>query len=122
YVKFLQTQLQSDEKDEKKLEAQLTEIITKQAKDSIKQNLVADAIAKKEKLEPSEKEYKKELKNVAKDYSMTDVDQLEQAAKQAWPDNYKDQLKSMVNLKIVTNWLAEHCIQEKASTTSSESK
>ena len=74
------------------------------AESTLKQQMVAEAIGKKEKLEPSDKEYEKKLEELAETYGYADVDALKEAADE-------DDLKSIVLQEIVKAWLAENCVQ-----------
>lgn len=77
-----------------------------QVKDMYKTKLVVEAIAEKEKLEPSKEEYGKELKVLAKENGFPDVDTLKQFVD-------KDQLKDLVMHKIVVEWVSDNRKQAK---------
>lgn len=74
------------------------------AKSSVMQQLVSEAIAKEEHLEPSAEEYEKKFKDMAALYGYEDADALKEAADE-------EELKQMALLDIVQDWLAEHCVQ-----------
>lgn len=74
------------------------------AKQSVKQKYVAEAIADKENLTPTDKEYEKRLEEMAESYGYEDVDAMKQVATE-------DELKDMVLQQVVKEWLADHCIQ-----------
>ena len=74
------------------------------AKSSVKQKLVSEVIAEKEKLTPTDKEFETEFKKLAKQYGYEDVDALKEAADE-------DTLKQIVIQDIVKDWLTEHCVQ-----------
>ena len=74
------------------------------AQQSIKQKYVAEAIADKEKLTPTDEEYEEHIQELAESYGFEDVEALKQAASE-------DDLKDMVLQQIVQEWLADNCIQ-----------
>lgn len=76
------------------------------AEETIKQRLVAEAIADKEKLTPSDEELQEEYEKLAEDYGYEDVDALKEVADE-------DTLKSIVIINRVKEFLAEHAIQVK---------
>lgn len=76
------------------------------AKESIKQELVAEAIAKAEKLEPTDKELDEEFEKLAKDYGYADVDALREVADD-------DTLRSIVIQNRVREFLGKNAIQVK---------
>lgn len=78
------------------------------AQQSVKQTMAIDAIADKEKLEPTDKEYEAEYKKIADSYGYTDVDSLKQAASE-------DDLKEIALGNIVKQWLADNAVQKDAS-------
>ena len=88
------------------------------AKETVKQRLVAQAIADKEKLTPGKKELNKEYKKLAEQYGYKDVDALKEIASE-------DTLKYIVITNKVKEFLAENCIQvksdKKSDSSSSES-
>lgn len=97
YEEFLESQVQLKVED---FEKQVKEA----AESSEKQTMVAQVIAKKEKLEPSDEEYQKEFEKLAEQYGYEDVDAMKEIATE-------EELKSMVRQTIVKEWLTENCIQ-----------
>lgn len=81
--------------------------IDKMAKSSLKQTLATEAIAKEEKIKVSDKEYEKQLKELAKEYGYESVKELEKVAP-------KEDLQDIVKNKMVKEWLVKHCVQVKA--------
>ena len=77
------------------------------AKASIKQTMVTEAIADKEKIKMSDDEYKEQLKKIAESFDYEDVDALKDCAEE-------DDLKDMVLNNLVREWLTENCVQVKA--------
>lgn len=77
------------------------------AKASIKQTMVTEAIADKEKIKLGEKEYEEQLKEMAADYGYEDVDALKESAEE-------DDLKEIALNNMVKEWLKEHSVQKKA--------
>ena len=88
--------------------------VTKVAKNSVKQTLASEAIADKENIKLDDATYKTELKSMAKDYGYDSVKALKKAAS-------KDDLQEIALNNLVKEWLANHCIQVKASSSSSSS-
>lgn len=88
--------------------------VTEAAKATVKQRLVAQAIADKEKLTPSKKELNKEYKKLAEQYGYEDVDALKEIADE-------DTLKYIVITNKVKEFLADNCIQVKSDKSSSDS-
>lgn len=77
------------------------------AEQSIKERLVAEAIADKEKLSPkNDDEWQKEYEALAEEYGYEDVDALMEIADE-------DTLKSIIIINHVKEFLAEHAIQVK---------
>ncbi len=76
------------------------------AKESVKQKIVADAIASQEKLIPKDDELEKEYKALAEEYGYPDVDSLKEAADE-------ETLKDIIIANKVKEFLAEHAIQVK---------
>lgn len=74
------------------------------AKASVKQVMVTEAIANKEKIKLGEKEYKEQLKRMAANYGYEDVDELKESAEE-------DDLKEIAMNNLVKDWLKEHCVQ-----------
>ena len=77
------------------------------AKASIKQTMVTEAIADKEKIKLGEKEYEEQLKAMASDYGYEDVDALKESAEE-------EDLKEIALNNMVKEWLKEHCVQKSA--------
>lgn len=77
------------------------------AKASIKQTMVTEAIADKEKIKMSDDEYKDQLKKIAESFGYEDVDALKDSAEE-------DDLKDMALNNMVREWLTENCVQVKA--------
>ena len=88
--------------------------VTDAAKETVKQRLVAQAIADKEKLTPSKKELNKEYKKLAEQYGYADVDALKEIASE-------DTLKNIVITNKVKEFLADNCIQVKSDKSSDSS-
>ena len=74
------------------------------AKASLKQSMVTEAIADKEKIKLSNKEYKEQLKKIADSYMYEDVDALKEAAEE-------EDLKVIALNNMVREWLKEHSVQ-----------
>lgn len=74
------------------------------AENSVKQKLVAEVIAEKEKLMPSDDEFKKEYEKMAEQYGYEDVDAMKEVADE-------DTLKTIVVQNIVKEWIADNCVQ-----------
>lgn len=68
------------------------------AKASIKQTMVTEAIADKEKIKLSDDKYKEQLKKIAKSFGYEDVDALKESAEE-------DDLKDMALNNMVKEWL-----------------
>lgn len=100
YETFIQEQMGYSVKD---FEKQVDEA----AKASIKQTMVTEAIADKEKIKLGEKEYEEQLKKMATDYGYEDVDALKESAEE-------DDLKEIALNNLVKDWLKEHCVQKAA--------
>ncbi len=77
------------------------------AESSVKQKLVAELIAEKEKLTPSDEELKKEYEKMAEQYGYEDVDAMKEVADE-------DTLKTIVIQNIVKEWIADNCVQVEA--------
>lgn len=75
------------------------------AEESIKQSLVAKAIADAEKLVPTDDEYQAEYEVMCEEYGYENVDALIEAA------GSEEDLQTIVIERIVIGWLAENCIQ-----------
>lgn len=77
------------------------------AEESIKQRLIAEAIADKEKLTPkNDEEWQKEYEALAEEYGYEDVDALMEVADE-------DTLQGIILVNRVKEFLAEHAIQVK---------
>lgn len=76
------------------------------AKESVKQKIIADAIAEQEKLIPKDDELEKEYEALAEQYGYADVDALKEAADE-------ETLKDIIISNRVKKFLAEHAIQVK---------
>lgn len=74
------------------------------AESSVKQSMVTEAIAEKEKLELTDEEYEAQLKKMAKTYGYEDTDALKEAAEE-------DDLKEMALNNVVKEWLTDNCVQ-----------
>lgn len=71
---------------------------------TLKEKMVTEAIADKEKINYTEEEYEAELKELAELYGYEDVDSLLETADE-------DELKDYVLGNTVKNWLTDHCVQ-----------
>ena len=74
------------------------------AKSSLKQVMVTEAIAEKERIKVSDKEYKEQLKLIAENFGYEDVDALKEAAEE-------EDLKDIALNNLVRDWLKEHSVQ-----------
>lgn len=81
-------------------EAQLEEM----AKESIKEEMIIQAIAEKEKIEMDDETYEAELEKIATTNGYTSVDELKEAFEE-------EDLKDAALGNIVGAWLVENCIQ-----------
>lgn len=72
---------------------------------TIKQTLMVEAIADKEKLNMSDEEYEKQFEKMAEIYGYEDVDALKEVADE-------EDLKDIALQTVVAEWLAEQCIQK----------
>ncbi len=97
YEDFLEEQMGSSVED---FEKQVDDA----AKYSVKQDMVTQAIADKEKIKLDDKTYEKQLKQMAETYGYEDVDALKEAASE-------EDLKDIALNNLVKDWLTEHCIQ-----------
>ena len=100
YETFIQDQMNTTVED---FEKQVDEA----AKSSVKQTMVTEAIAEKEKIKLDDKTYKSESKQLAKDYGYADVDEL----KKAVPE---EDLKDIILNNMVKEWLTDNCVQVKS--------
>lgn len=80
----------------------------KAAKQTIKQNIAIQLIADKEDLVPSDKEYEKSYKQLAKDQGYKSVDALKKAASE-------DTLKNIILQQKVADYLLKSCTEVKAT-------
>lgn len=94
-------------------EDDFNEQVTEAAQTSVKQRLVAKAIADKEGLTPSDDELEKEYEKLAEEYGYEDVDALKEIASD-------ETLENIVITNIVKEYLAENCIQVKSDSSSSD--
>lgn len=78
--------------------------IEEAAKSTVKQELAAELIAKKARLELSDKEYEEKFKEYAKQYGFEDLDALKKVVSD-------DELKMMAIQERVKAWVAEKCVQ-----------
>lgn len=99
YADFLQQYYGMTEED-------LEEQAKTAAEQSVKERLVAEAIADKEKLTPSADEWQVKYEELAEEYGYADVDALMEVADE-------DTLQQIVLVNIVKEFLAEHAIQVK---------
>ena len=100
YETFIQDQMNTTVED---FEKQVDEA----AKSSVKQTMVTEAIAEKEKIKLDDKTYKSESKQLAKDYGYADVEEL----KKAVPE---EDLKDIILNNMVKEWLTDNCVQVKS--------
>lgn len=82
--------------------------VKKQVKQSVKQDMVIDAIADKEKIEPTDKEYEAEYKKMAESYGYKDVDTMKSVADE-------EDLKQVALGNIVKAWLVDNAVQKDSS-------
>lgn len=108
YSKFLEQQMgMTEEEFNKQVKAAV--------KDTMKQTMVTNAIADKENIKMSKKDYNKELKAIANSYGYgTDVDRLKKAFSE-------DDLKDAALKNMVKEWLGEHCVQVAKKSSDSKS-
>lgn len=78
--------------------------VNEAAQSSVKQSMITEAIAEKEKLELTDKEYEEQYKKIAKANNYENVDALKEVAEE-------DDLKEMALNNVVKEWLAEKCVQ-----------
>ena len=97
YETFIEEQMQTTVED---FESQVEEA----AKSSVKQTMVTEAIADKEKINLTDDVYEEQLKQMAEDYGYEDVDALKEAASE-------EDLKEIALNNLVKEWLVEHCVQ-----------
>lgn len=76
-------------------------------KEAVKERMVAEAIAKKEKVNLDDKSYDKEVEKIAKDYDYDSVESLKKAVTE-------EELKEEALKNLVKRWVADRCIQVKA--------
>ena len=84
-------------------------------KDTMKQNMVTEAIADKENIKMSKKDYNKELKAIAKSYGYSsNVDALKKAFEE-------QDLKDAALKNMVKEWLGKNCVQVAKKSSDSKS-
>ncbi len=86
-------------------EEEFKKTLDEQAKESLKQDMVIEAIAEKEKIEVTEKNYEEQLKILADTYGYEDVDALKEVVKE-------EDLKRVVRYNLVRDYLVDNCIQK----------
>lgn len=101
YEDYIQNQMNQSVEDFEKA-------VKETAQQSVKQNMVIDAVADKEKIEPTKKEYETEYQKIADSYGYSDVDSLKEAASE-------DDLKEIALGNIVKEWLADHAVEKASS-------
>lgn len=74
------------------------------AEESVKSQMVVDAIAKKEKIELDDETYEKEVKELAEKYGYESADSLKEQVEE-------EDLKDIILSNMVKEWLCERCIQ-----------
>lgn len=87
-------------------EKEFKQNVKEAAQTNVRENLVTEAIADREKIELSDKEYKKEEKALAKEMGYADVKEMKKEA----PEEY---IKSYILRNEVKKWVAENCVQTK---------
>lgn len=97
YEDFIETQMGYSVED-------FEEQVDEAAKASVKQTMVTEAIAEKEKIKLTDEEYEAQLEQMAEDYGYTDVDSLKESAEE-------EDLKDIALNNMVKAWLTENCIQ-----------
>lgn len=102
-VEFSEFLTQYMNMEEEEFEKQLDEA----AKNSVKQELAADLIAKEMKLTPTDKEYEKIFEDYASQYGFTDVDAMKEQIGE-------DQLKEMAVQDKVLDWVFDNAKQVEA--------
>lgn len=108
YSKFLEQQMgMTEEEFNKQVKAAV--------KDTMKQNMVTEAIADKENIKMSKKDYNKELKAIAKSYGYSsNVDALKKAFEE-------QDLKDAALKNMVKEWLGKNCVQVAKKSSDSKS-
>lgn len=86
-------------------EEQLDQQLDEMAKERVRQTLVFEAIADKEKLELTDEIYQDQLEKLARSNMYESVDALKEAAEE-------EELKEVALYNVVLEWLSEHCIQK----------
>lgn len=97
YVEFLEQMGTTEEEFKKTLD--------EQAKERLKQDMVIEAIAEKEKIEVTEKNYEEQLKILAETYGYEDADALKEVLEE-------EDLKQIVRYNLVRDYLVDNCIQK----------
>ena len=87
-------------------EEDFNEQVQKAAEDTVKQKLMAEAIAKKENLVPTDEEYQAEYEKMAEEYGYDSAQELIDVATE-------EELQSIILIERVKEFLAEHAIQVK---------
>ncbi len=100
YEEFLEVQTGMDVET---FEKRVDEVV----KDRVKQNMIAEAIAKKENIKLDDSAYEEQLEVIAQNNGIKDVEELKKMASE-------EELKEMALGNLVMEWLAEHCIQKAA--------
>lgn len=90
---------------------------TKAAKEQAKQMLAVDLIAKKAKIDISDKALEKKYEEYAKSYGYEDVDTMKKALEEA---GNEENLVNMAKLEIVQDWVADNCKQVEKTSDDSE--
>ena len=85
-------------------EEQFEENVSEAAKTNVKENVTVEAIAKKEKIELSDKEYEKAEEALAEEMGYESVESMKEEAPEKYIKNYilRDKVKT---------WVAENCVQ-----------
>lgn len=86
--------------DEDTFEQQVKET----AENSVKSDMITEAIVEKEKLEPDDEAYEEEVKKLAEMYGYESADDLKEQVEE-------DDLRGVVLNQIVVEWLCDNCIQ-----------
>lgn len=89
-------------------EDSFTEQAALAAEESVKSQMIVDAIAEKEKIELNDETYEKEVKELAEQYGYESADSLKEQVEE-------EDLKDLILSNLVKEWLCEHCIQQASS-------
>lgn len=76
-------------------------------KDAVKERMISEAIAKKEKIKLDDKSYEEEVENIARAYEYDSAEALEKAVEE-------EELKDEALKNLVKSWVAKRCIQVRA--------